>query len=124
MAKLVSPAPTFLVSDVAATAQWYELKLGFTASLFPKVSPHVYASLQRDGAEIMLLSQEGYSKPEITRPGGVWDAYIRMQGLVEFCNEVRAKIPLKSDLTKRPYGDTEFEVIDPNGYVLVFGEMV
>ena len=124
MAKLVSSAPTFLVSDVAATAQWYELKLGFTANLFPKVSPHVYASLQRDGVEIMLLSQQGYRKPEITRPGGVWDAYIRMQGLVEFCNEVRAKIPLKSDLTKRPYGDTEFEVMDPNGYVLVFGEIV
>jgi hypothetical protein len=72
----------------------------------------------------MLLRQEGYRKPEITRPGGVWDAYIRMQGLVEFCNEVRARVPLKSDLTKRPYGDTEFEVMDPNGYVLVFGEII
>jgi uncharacterized glyoxalase superfamily protein PhnB len=124
MAKLVSSAPTFLVNDVAATAQWYELKLGFTASVFPKVPPFVHASVQRDGVEIMLLSREGYRKPEITRPGGVWDVHIRMQELVEFCNQVRAKIPLKSDLTKRPYGDTEFEVMDPNGYVLVFGEII
>jgi hypothetical protein len=124
MAKLVSSAPTFLVNDVAMTAQWYEHNLGFTASFFPKTPPYVYGSLQRDGVEIMLLRQEGYRKPEITRPGGVWDAYIRMQGLVEFCNELRARVPLKSDLTKRPYGDTEFEVMDPNGYVLVFGEII
>jgi hypothetical protein len=49
---------------------------------------------------------------------------MRMQGIRSFCDEVRAKIPLKSDLTKRPYGDTEFEVIDPNGYILVFAEIV
>src|SRR5580692_12424952 len=85
---------------------------------------HTSTAAQRDGVEIMLLRQEGYRKPEITRPGGVWDAYIRMQGLVEFCNELRARVPLKSDLTKRPYGDTEFEVMDPNGYVLVFGEII
>lgn len=124
MPKLLSSAPTFLVDDVQATVQWYELNLGFNASVFPKAPPYVYASLQRDGVEIMLLRQQGYRKPEITRPGGVWDAYIRMEGLVKFCNEVRTRISLKSDLTKRPYGDTEFEVTDPNGYVLVFGEIV
>jgi uncharacterized glyoxalase superfamily protein PhnB len=37
---------------------------------------------------------------------GVWgQAFIRM--------------PLK----KQPYGDWEFEVRDPNGYILVFGEL-
>ncbi len=124
MAKLDSTAPTFLANDVAMTAQWYERNLGFTASFFPKTPQYVYASMQRDGVEIMLLSQEGYRKPETMRPGGVWDAYIRMQGLLEFCDEVRARIPLKNELTKRPYGDTEFEVMDPNGYILVFGEIV
>ena len=54
----------------------------------------------------------------------MWDAYIRIEGLLEFHEEVRKKIPLKSELTKRPYGDSEFEVADPNGYVLVFGEIV
>lgn len=112
MAKAVSAAPTFLVNDVSMTAQWYEHKLDFAAAFFPKRPPYVFASLQRDGVEIILLHHEGYRKAEITRPRGVWDAYIRMQGLVEFCDEVRAKIPLKSDLTKRPYGDTEFEVLD------------
>ncbi|MGC2109810.1 MAG: hypothetical protein WA655_09850 [Candidatus Korobacteraceae bacterium] len=40
----------------------------------------------------------------------------------EFYEEVRQRIPVKSELVKRPYGDSEFEVADPNGYVLVFSE--
>jgi hypothetical protein len=37
---------------------------------------------------------------------------------------VRQRVELKSKLTKRPYGDSEFEIEDPNGYVLVFGEQI
>jgi Glyoxalase/Bleomycin resistance protein/Dioxygenase superfamily len=122
MPKLRSAAPTFLVADVGATAKWYALNLGFTASFFPKAPPFVYASLQRDAVEIMLLRVENYRKPEITRAGGAWDAYIRMEGVREFYEEVRQQIEVKSELIKRPYGDTEFEVADPNGYVLVFSE--
>jgi hypothetical protein len=124
MPKLLSSAPTFLVPDVGTSAHWYELQLGFHASVFPQNPPFVYASLQRDGVEIMLLRQEGYRKPGITRAGGVWDVYFRTQGLLEYYEEVHARIPLKSGLTKRSYGDTEFEVMDPNGYILVFGEII
>ena len=124
MPKLLSAAPTFLVPDVAITAEWYRVHLGFTASFFPKEPPFVYASLQRDGVEIMLLRQEGYRKPEVQRAGGVWDAYIRTEGLLEFYGEIREHTPLKSELVKRFYGDSEFEVEDPNGYILVFGEIV
>ena len=124
MPKLRSTAPTFLVPDVAATAEWYERNLGFHASFFPKSPPFGYASLQRDGVEIMLLRLEGYRKPQVVRLEGVWDAYIRMQGLREFYDEVRSRISLKSELTRRSYGDTEFEVADPNDYILVFGESI
>ena len=121
MPRLKSAVPTFLVSDVENTAGWYQRQLGFTASVFPDKPPHVYASLQRDGAEIMLLRQPGYKKEEIVRTGGAWDAYIRMDGVRQFCDEVRSRIALKTELTRQTYGDWEFEVRDPNGYVLVFG---
>ena len=121
MPRLLSSAPTFLVSDVNATAQWYEDKLGFQPSFFPRQPPYVFASLQKDGVEIMLLRQQGYRKPEVHREGGVWDAYIRVKEVQELYDEVRRRTPVKSELTKRSYGDTEFEVEDPNGYVLVFG---
>ena len=53
--KFMSAAPTFLVDDVGATAEWYRKHLGFTGSFFPGLSPYVFASLMRDQAEIMLL---------------------------------------------------------------------
>ena len=117
-----SVAPTFLVADVGATAEWYRANLGFEPHFAPKAPPYVYASLCRDGIEIMLLSMKDHRKQEVSRAGGCWDAYIRMRGVREFYDEVRGKIAVASELIKRPYGDTEFEVRDPNGYVLVFSE--
>jgi uncharacterized glyoxalase superfamily protein PhnB len=122
--EIKSAVPTFLVPDVAGTARWYSEQLGFrTAGTFPKREPYAYASLQRDGAEIMLLSLAGYEKPDLSarRPEGLWDAYIRMRGVHALydsvCHESFVQMPLK----QQPYGDWEFEVRDPNGYVLVFG---
>jgi uncharacterized glyoxalase superfamily protein PhnB len=123
MPTLISAAPTFLVPDVASAAQWYETNLKFSASFFPKTAPYVYASLQRNGVEIMLVRLEGYRKPQISRPGGVWDAYIRVKDLLPFYEAVRERAPIKMELRQQPYGDWEFEVEDPNGYVLVFGEL-
>jgi uncharacterized glyoxalase superfamily protein PhnB len=121
MPKMISSAPTFLVPAVADAAAWYQEKLGFRASFFPQQAPYVYASLQRDGVEIMLLRQEGYRKPKVEREGGAWDAYVRVVDVQGLYDDIRQRTALKSELTKRPYGDTEFEVEDPNGYVLVFG---
>jgi hypothetical protein len=120
--KLLSSVPTFLVSDVGGTTRWYEKHLGFTIYPFPKQEPFVFASMMRDGAEIMLMRQEGYVKPVVIRPAGLWDAYIRMQNIKEFYETVRREIPIQRELVKQPYGNVEFDVRDPNGYVLTFGE--
>jgi uncharacterized glyoxalase superfamily protein PhnB len=123
-ATFLSAAPTFLVNDVGSTAEWYEKHLGFSVSPFPKNKPYVFASLHRDGVEIMLLRTEGYQKPEISRLGGAWDAYIRIRGVRQFYEAVRQDVPIHLELVKQSYGDTEFEVRDPNGYILVFGEII
>jgi uncharacterized glyoxalase superfamily protein PhnB len=118
-----SAVPTFLVHDVGQTARWYADHLGFrTAGMTPALEPYVYASLQRDNAELMLLRLEGYRKTDVTslRPEGVWDAYVRMEGVQAFYETVRGQEFIRSPLTQQPYGDWEFEVRDPNGYILVF----
>ena len=122
--RLQSAVPTFLVDDVGATAEWYARELGFTYQHVPEAAPWAYASLQRDGVEIMLLRQEGYLKPEVVRPTGVWDAYVRVQGVRELWERVREKPFVAKPLAKQSYGDMELELRDPNGYVLVFGELV
>ena len=122
--RIKSSVPTFWVPDVGRTARWYLEHLGFqTAGTFPKEEPYVYASLQRDGAEIMLLSLPGYEKPDLTerRPEGLWDAYFRTNGVSTFYDTVTGESFVQMPLKQQPYGDWEFEVRDLNGYVLVFG---
>ena len=122
--RLRSAVPTFLVPDIAATARWYVSELGFTlAGQFPAQEPYVFASLQRDNAELMLLNLADYQNPDLStrRPAGLWDAYFRMSGVAALYESVKDKPFVKMHLKRQPYGDIEFEVRDPNGYLLVFG---
>ncbi|HET7614823.1 MAG TPA: VOC family protein [Gemmatimonadaceae bacterium] len=119
---LRSAAPTFLASDVARTVDWYEENLGFKlAGHFPNEAPYAYASIVRGPVEVMLLSMTDYKKPDLSRPNGLWEAYIRMDGVRALYETVAGKPFVQMELKQQPYNDWEFEVRDPNGYVLVFG---
>jgi len=124
--KLSRIAPTFAVADVDATIRWYETKLGFASYPFPETPPFVFAIICRDQVEVMFQQIEGYQKPDLyhLRSGGVWDAYLRMEGVKEFYEVVKDKVEIEMPLRKQAYGDWEFEVKDPNGYILVFSELI
>jgi uncharacterized glyoxalase superfamily protein PhnB len=47
-----------------------------------------------------------------------------MDGVKEFYESIRENVPIIRPLQKQFYGDWEFEVRDPNGYVLVFSELI
>src|ERR1700738_4807148 len=100
MPKLSSVAPTFLVPDVETAIRWYETQLGFTSYPFPETPPYVFASVCRDDIEMMFQRIDGYQKPDFyhQRSGGVWDAYIRMEGVKEFYEAVKDKIEIKMPL--------------------------
>ena len=122
--RLLSSVPVFLVDDVNATAAWYRDHLGFeTAGIFPPKGVAAWASLQRDGAEIMLQRLKGYRKASVyeRRDGGVWNAYIRLTGVAKFYETVKGKPFVRKPLEREPYGDWDFEIVDLNGHVLVFG---
>jgi Glyoxalase/Bleomycin resistance protein/Dioxygenase superfamily len=118
-----SIAPCFPVADISATLLWYK-QLGFQTDPFPDREPYVFAIIRRDNIEIMLQRLSDYEKPDLyaRRPGGVWDAYFRLEGLREFYEFVKDRVTLVQPLRRQPYGAWEFEVKDPNGYVLVFSE--
>jgi uncharacterized glyoxalase superfamily protein PhnB len=126
MPKLNRAAPTFPVADVDATIRWYETHLGFTSYPFPEKPPYVFASVSRDDVEIMFQRIDGYQKPDLyrLRSGGVWDAYIRMEGVRDFYETVKDQVEIQMTLRPQSYGDWEFELRDPNGYVLVFSELI
>jgi len=124
MSEYQAVCPVFAVADVGATMEWYQSKLGFFSDPFPPDPPYVFAILRRDEIEIMLQRVENYRRPDIyaTRPGGVWDAYIRTKEVASLYEAVRDNVTIVRPLRQQPYGAVEFEVKDPNGYYLVFGE--
>src|SRR5215208_3488087 len=124
MAELRTVAACFPVADISTTIQWYEEQLGFTADPFPVCEPYVFAVLYRDRVEIFLQRVDDYQKPDLynSRSGGVWDAYIRVNGVKDLYDSVRENATIIEPLHHQPYGNWEFEIKDPNGYVLVFSE--
>jgi len=86
----------------------------------------VFGIVWRDHVEIMFQHLKGYVKPETysRRAGGVWDVYVRMEGVRELWEAISGKVDVLERIQKQPYGDTEFVIRDPNGYVLVFSELI
>lgn len=123
---LHSATPVLLVDDIATTMEWYERILGFGADPFPESPPYEFCILSRDEVSIFLQRLAGYRKADVyrEREGGVWSAYLRMHGIQNFYDAVRsfAEVEVLQPLHRQPYGQTEFEIRDPNGYVLVFAE--
>jgi hypothetical protein len=76
----------------------------------------------------MLQQLAGYEKPDLCkkRQGGVWDVYLRMQGVRELIQAVSklGEVTVFEPLHRQPYGEIEFVIKDPNGYTLVFAEEV
>lgn len=125
--KIHSINPVFAVADVGATIRWYEQELGFAGDPFPSHEPYVFGILRRDGIEIMLQRVIDYQKPDLydlRNGGGVWDAYLRISGLQQLYARVKDRLELKKPLRRQPYGLSEFEIKDLNGYVLVFSELI
>jgi len=125
-ATLQSAIPVFLVDDIAATMRWYERTLNFNGDAVPKFPPHTFCILRKDGVVIFLQQLAGYHRPDLynEREGGVWNAYLRTRGVKALYDAVRgrAEVTVLQPLHRQPYGETEFEIRDPNGYVLVFAE--
>jgi len=125
MPEYASIVPVFSVADVGATMNWYQTHLGFASEPFPAQEPYLFAILFRDHIEIMLQRVENYQKPETygVRAGGVWDAYIRLSQVTKLYDAIKDEVTIIKPLRQQPYGAWEFEVRDPNGYVLVFSEV-
>jgi len=123
---LQSVTPVFLVSDIAATLQWYRTNLQFEGRAVPDEPPHTFGIMSREGIEIFLQQLTGYDKPDLynQRDGGVWHAYVHTDGVRELYDAVskRAEVVMVYKLRRQEYGQVEFAIKDPNGYVLVFAQ--
>jgi uncharacterized glyoxalase superfamily protein PhnB len=123
---LQSTTPVFLVGDIATTLQWYRTNLQFEGRAIPDEPPHAFAIMEKDRVQIFLQQLAGYQKPDLyhQRDGGVWHAYVHTDGVRELYEAVskRVDVVMVYELRRQEYGQIEFAIKDPNGYVLVFAQ--
>jgi uncharacterized glyoxalase superfamily protein PhnB len=114
-------APLFQVTDVSRSIAWYRDVLGFEVHTFPNEPPYVFAVLNSGPVEIMLKHNPCYQHMP---PEGAWDVYVRLTGnrLREVYAELQAKGVVVRPLQRMFYGDAEFDVRDPDGYLLCLSE--
>ena len=116
--------PVLRVADVARSMQWYRDTLALEGDPFPAKPPFEFAILRQGQVELML--RRG-SPPARSSPRQYdWDVYLRREG--ERFREVFAAFSARGVVTRRlermPYGLAEFEITDPDGYVICLSQML
>jgi uncharacterized glyoxalase superfamily protein PhnB len=116
--------PLLRVADVARSILWYRENLGFVADPFPPVPPHAFAMLRQGTAEIMLRRGAATARPDV-RPYD-WDLYLRLEGIPfrHFFMQFNARGIVTRRLERMPYGLAEFEIKDPDGYILCLSQLI
>jgi hypothetical protein len=100
---------------------WYRM-LGFEPEYFPPG----FCILHRDGIQLFIQQHDGYTRPDDpgAREREAWSVYIDTDDLAALFEEFSrapnvtiARLPCA-----QPYGKIEFDVLDLNGYRLVFAQ--
>ena len=119
--KTEAAVPLLRVPDVAKSANWYRDALGFEIDPFPSTPPYDFAILRHGCTELML------SCAEVGRPveWKGWDVYIRLsEGLRDLHARLHSQGVVTRHLQRMFYGLVEFDLRDPDGYVLCFSQEI
>jgi len=122
-AKLRNSTPVLLVGNIEPTMEWYQ-QLGFE----PVYYPPGFAILRRDEIEIFLQQQPRYVAPPDPgrREREAWNVYIVTDNVKALYEEYSALpgVRISRQLCAQEYGMMEFDVMDLNGYRLVFAQPI
>ncbi len=124
MTKVEGAIAVLGVADVERSVAWYGQVLGFEAQCFPQQPPYVFAILTRDRAEVMLQRVAPNASGPVDPK--VWSLYLRLSGaeLLQLHARVASSTQVLVGPWRKPYGDAEFEIADPDGHRIVLGEVL
>lgn len=115
--------PMLAVKDLPGCVRFYVEKLGFTCTAMHG-NPPVWAEVARDGVAIMLnappAADIARDVPASSRDYQVF--YIDVEDVAALHTGLKARGVKVSNIRVAFYGMKEFEVRDPEGYWLWFGE--
>jgi catechol 2,3-dioxygenase-like lactoylglutathione lyase family enzyme len=112
--KFEAVTPRIPVADVEQALSFYMESLGFQLA-WKWGNPPTHASVCRDSISLDLIA----SPPERR---GTAMAYVQLSGVDAYFSELKSRQADSSEVGDRPYGMRDFEVVDPDGNRLAFGE--
>ncbi len=120
MSTIQFAAPQFLVGDLEGSLAFYQ-RLGFETEF---VYDGFYACVSRDGARIHLKCAPKLDAERAHRKAGEHiDAFLDVSDPQELYNEFASDdIPTNGPPAERPWGAVDFNVEDPDGYILCFSK--
>jgi len=112
--QVTGQAAVLHVKDMPAALAYYRDKLGFTVS-FTWEDPPRYICLRLGDASIHLSSH--------APPAGPSHVCIFCSGVDALHAQLVARgVKIEVPIADRPYGMRDFDIIDPDGHRLVFGQ--
>ena len=110
--------PVLRSADYPRSRDFYVERLGFSV-VEEGGEPARFGIFKRDGSVLFVNAWQGGPPPS---PGG-WDAYLHVSSLDAVFAEYRASgADIQREIEETVYGMREFEVRDPDGNVICFGE--
>jgi catechol 2,3-dioxygenase-like lactoylglutathione lyase family enzyme len=112
--RLEAITPRMPVQDIEEALSFYRDRLGFELG-WKWGNPITHASVCRDSISLDLIAVPHGKQ-------GTAMVYVRVTGVDAYYSELKGRNVPSGNLDDRPYGMRDFEVIDPSGNRLAFGE--
>ncbi len=115
--------PSLMVRDLDETLDFYVEKLGFEVTgCYPETGEPIWAEAGRDGICLQFFSADAAPEGFPSRPALTGTLYIYPASVLKLAAELRGRVLFEWGPEVMDYGQREFAVCDPDGYILAFAE--
>jgi catechol 2,3-dioxygenase-like lactoylglutathione lyase family enzyme len=114
--RLLEVTATLRADDVGALAAWYRDALGFEIQMLWG-EPATYSRVRRDAAELGI--------GQLGTKSGPASVYVILRGVDVLYAEFRSRdVRVSREPEDQPYRMRDFELVDPEGNRITFGEVI
>lgn len=119
--------PNLMVSDVAATIDYYEKVLGFqTIMSVPSDEKLVFAIVQANSVMLMFQDEQSLKAEypqlaECDHRAGL-TLYVHVDDIMRLYEQLKGKARIVKELHTTFYGSKDFAIEDCNNYILTFSQ--
>lgn len=127
--ELKSLTPNLMVKDVNKTLDFYTNVLGFELlQTVPEKGTFDWGFVKSGNVKLMVQKETSikseYKELDGYENGGAQTLYIQVEGLQKWYETIKDKTNVIKPMHKTFYGANEFAIMDINGFILTFSDIL